>query len=175
MNYRALAALSGVLVLTAALASAQALPAGGPAPKLDGVVAEREYSLQVLVGKITLSASRTADSVYLAVSAPTTGWVSVGFGSERMDGADLFLGFVAGAKPSFSQQLGAGHGHGPLAKPLEVRNALREAGGVTTLETAFKAADVIGGKKELWVLVAYGPDDSFASYHLARGSVKLQL
>ena len=35
-----------------------------------------------------------------------------------MDGAELFLGYVAGGKPS---------------------NALREAGGVTTLETAFKA------------------------------------
>ena len=165
----------GALVLTAALASAQNLPPSGSAPTLDGVVSANEYSLSVPVGKITLSASRTADTVYLAVSAPTTGWVSVGFGSQLMDGAELFLGYVAGGKPSFSQQLGAGHGHGQLAKQLEVRNALREAGGVTTLETAFKAGDVVGGKKELWVLVAYGADDSFASYHLARGSVKIQL
>jgi hypothetical protein len=82
---------------------------------------------------------------------------------------------VAGGQPHFPQQLGAGHGHGALAKPLAVRDALREAGGITTLETAFKAADVLDGKKELWVLVAYGPDDSFTSYHLGRGSVKLQL
>ncbi len=113
--------------------------------------------------------------MYLAVSAPTTGWVSVGFGSERMDGADLFLGFMSGGKPSFTQQLGSAHTHRQLPKPLEVRDALREAGGVTTLEIAVKADEVIGGKKELWVLVAYGADDSFASYHLARGSLKLKL
>jgi hypothetical protein len=170
-----LVALSGALVLTAALASAQALPPTGPTPVIDGVVAANEYALKIPVGKITLSASRTADMVYLAVSAPTTGWVSVGFGSQLMDGADLFLGYVAGGKAAFTQQLGKGHGHNPLAKSLEVRDALRESGGVTTLETAFKAAEVLAGKKELWVLVAYGPDDSFASYHLARGSVKLKL
>jgi hypothetical protein len=175
MNSRVLAVLSGALVLTAALASAQTLSLTGSAPTLDGVVAANEYSLKVPMGKITLSASRTTDTMYLAVSAPTTGWVSVGFGSERMDGAKLFLGCVASGKPSFIQQLGAGHGHGALAKPLEVRDALREAGGVTTLETAFKAADVLADKKELWVLVAYGADDSFSSYHLARGSIKLKL
>jgi hypothetical protein len=57
-----------------------------------------------------------------------------------------------------------------------VRDALREAGGVTTLETAFQASDVIqGNQKELWVLVAYGPDDTFTSYHLARASIRLGL
>jgi hypothetical protein len=175
MNYRFITAWLGSLVLPAALSFAQTLLPTDAAPKLDGVVAAKEYSLQVPVGKITLSASRTGDTMYLAVSAPTTGWVSVGFGSERMDGADLFLGCVAGGKPSFTQQLGSAHTHNPLPRPLEVRDALSEAGGVTTLETAFKADEVIGGKKELWVLVAYGPNDSFASYHLARGSLKLRL
>jgi len=175
MNSRLLTAVLGALTLTTALASAQTLALTGSAPTLDGVVAANEYSLSLPVGKITLSASRTADTVYLAVSAPTTGWVSVGFGSERMDGADLFLGCVTGGKPSFSQQLGAGHAHSRLPTPLVVRDAVQEAGGATTLETAFKAGDVIGGKKELWVLVAYGADDSFSSYHLARGSIKLKL
>ncbi len=146
MDSRLFAALPAALVLAAALASAQTLSPTGSAPTLDGIVAAKEYSLSLPVGKITLSASRTADTVYLAVSAPTTGWVSVGLGSELMDGAQLFLGYVAGGKPSFTQQLGSGHGHSELAKPLEVRDALRETGGVT-----------------------------FASYHLARGSVKLQL
>ena len=82
---------------------------------------------------------------------------------------------MAERKSNFSQQLGKGHSHSPLAKPLEVRDALGEAAGVTTLETAFKAADVIDGQKELWVLVAYGANDSFSGYHTARGSVKLQL
>jgi hypothetical protein len=175
MNFRLFSAALGALVLSAALAAAQTLSPNGPAPAIDGVVAANEYSLKVPVGRITLSASRAADTLYLAVSAPTTGWVSVGFGSQLMDGADLFLGCVAGGKPKFTQQLGKEHTHGPLAKPLEVREALREASGTTTLEAAFKAGEVIGGKKELWVLVAYGPDDSFASYHLARGSVKLKL
>jgi hypothetical protein len=176
MKHHVFAALAGALLLSATLASAQQLAATGSSPKLDGVVSEKEYSYTTMVGKLTLSASRTADTVFLAVSAPTTGWVSVGFGSEKMDGAKLFLGYVAGGKPSFSQQLGAGHGHGAPASELQVRDALGEAGGATTLETAFKASQVIAeGQKELWVLFAYGPDDTFSSYHVARASIKIQL
>jgi len=162
--------------LTAALASAQQLAVTGTAPNLDGAVAAKEYSLQLPVGKITLSAARTAESVFLAVSAPTTGWVSVGFGSERMDQAKLFLGYMAGGKPSFSQQLGAGHAHSSQSPELAVREVLGEAGGVTTLEIAFQAGDLIPkGQKELVILVAYGADDSFSGYHVARGSVRIQL
>ena len=176
MKNRAFTALAGLLLLGASLASAQQLPVTASAPKLDGVVSAKEYSFQTSLGKLTLSASRTADTVFLAVSAPTTGWVSVGFGSDKMDGAKLFLGYVSGGQPSFSGQLGAGHGHGTLSPALEVRQALGEAGGATTLETAFKASQVIAGdQKELWVLVAYGPDDTFSSYHVARGSFKIQL
>jgi DOMON domain len=176
MKYRYFAIALGAMVLSTALAAAQTLPLGGPTPTLDGVVGAKEYSLQVPVGKITLSASRTADTVYLAVSAPTTGWVAVGFGSERMDGADMFLGYVADGKPSFSQQLGSGHSHGQLAKPLELRNALGEVSGTTTMEIAFKVADVIpAAQQELAVLVAYGANDSFSGYHLGRGVVKLKL
>jgi len=166
---------AALLVLCLSPAAAQTLSVSDQAPSVDGVVAAGEYSLSRSVGKITLWATRTADELYLAVSAPTAGWVAVGFGSPRMDGADLFLGYVSGGKASFTQQLGRGHSHGPLGKPLEVRDALRETAGTTTMETAFPAAQVLDGGKELWVLVAYGPNDSFASYHVARGSVQLKL
>ena len=64
MNSRLLTAVLGALTLTTALASAQTLALTGSAPTLDGVVAANEYSLSLPVGKITLSASRTADTVY---------------------------------------------------------------------------------------------------------------
>jgi hypothetical protein len=176
MKFRLFPTILAALALTATMAPAQQLAVTDAAPKLDGAVSAKEYSLQVPVGKITLSAARTTDTVFLAVSAPTAGWVSVGFGSERMDKARLFLGYLSGGKPSFSQQLGAGHAHGSLSPELAVREALGEAGGLTTLEIALKASDLIpNGQKELLVLVAYGANDSFSGYHVARGSVRIQL
>jgi hypothetical protein len=175
MKSHVFAALAGLLLLSATLASAQQLVVTSSSPSLDGVVSPKEYSFSTSLGELTLWASRTADKVFLAVTAPTTGWVAVGLDSDRMNGAKLFLGYMAGGKPYFSQQIGAGHRHSP-ASELQVQEAIGEAGGTTTLETAFKASEVIAqGQKELLVLAAYGEDDNFSAYHAARGSFKIQL
>lgn len=165
-----------VLVAGAVIGFAQQLPVSSSPVKLDGVVADNEYALTLPLGKMTVYLSRTADTVSMAVSAPTTGWVALGFGAEKMDDASLFLGTVTDGKTALSQQRGSGHGHRELADPLKVDYAMSEAGGSTTLEMAFRAADVVAaGQSELKILAAYGATDSITAYHTARDRVTVKL
>jgi hypothetical protein len=165
-----------VLIAGAATGFAQQLPVSAATVKLDGVVADKEYALTVPLGQMTVSLNRTADMVSMAISAPTTGWVALGFGSEKMDGARLFLGTVTRGNAAVSQELGKGHSHNPVSGPLKLDYAMSEAGGSTTLEMSFKAADVIpAGQAAVTFLAAYGASDTITAYHVARNRVTVQL
>jgi hypothetical protein len=175
MNKRAFVGFL-VLVAVAAVGFAQQLPVTTSTVKLDGLIAGNEYSLATPLGKMTVYATRTADMLYLGISAPTTGWVALGFGSDKMDGALLFLGTVANGKAALSQQRGSGHTHKAMADTLTVDYAVSEDKGATTLEMAFKAADVVAaGQSELTILAAYGATDTITAYHTARDRVTLKL
>src|SRR5208337_4349881 len=83
-------------------------------PKVDGSVTPGEYSrsLSLVDGSVTVSWQADASGgLYVAVSAPTTGWVGLGLGSVVMDGAHIFMGYVKDGTPVFSEQVGVGHGH----------------------------------------------------------------
>lgn len=165
-----------VLAAGAASGFAQQLPVSPSAAKLDGLVADKEYALTLPLGKMTVYLTRTADVMNMAINAPTTGWVALGFGSDRMDGARLFLGTVADGKAALSQQRGSGHSHKDLQGPLKLDYSMSEAAGSTTLEIAFKAADVIpAGQGTLTILAAYGATDTVTAYHTARDRVTVTL
>jgi hypothetical protein len=163
----------------AASAQTQALvlPVGKEKPTVDGISAASEYPVGAEIKGMKLWLARTADTVYAAFSAPTTGWVAMGFGSPRMDGALMFLGFVsADGKSQLKIQKGAGHSHGDVESDALVQFAMKEEGSVTTLELALKASSVIGnGATDLPVIFAMGGADSFASLHRARGSQQVKL
>jgi hypothetical protein len=168
-----------VLAVIAVAGCAQKLAVGSSPATIDGVVSASEYSLSLPLGQMTVYLNRTADTLDMAITAPTTGWVAVGYGSDRMDGGSLFLGAVKDGKATLSEQMGMGHGHtdvGVTSMP-EVSYAAKEEGGSTALEIAFKASDVIStNQSELMILAAYGISDNFFSYHSARNraTVKLQ-
>ena len=156
-----------VLVTVAAAGFAQQLSVSRSGVKIDGTVTDKEYALTIPLGRMTVHLNRTADTLDMAITAPTTGWVALGFGSDRMDGASLFLGTV---------QDGVGHGHREVSAPLAVDYAMTEDKGSTTLEMAFKAADAISaGQRQLMVLAAYGSSDTITAYHTARDRVTVSL
>jgi hypothetical protein len=167
-----------VLILTAVAVAgfAQKLSVGSSPASIDGVISANEYSLRLPLGKMTVYLNRTADTLDMAIAAPTTGWVAVGYGSDRMDGARMFLGAVRDGKAALSEQLGAGHGHNDLANPPEVSYAAKEDGESTVLEIAFKASDVIStNQRELMILAAYGASDNIWSYHSGRDRATIEL
>jgi hypothetical protein len=164
----------------AASAQTQALvlPVSKESPTVDGVTAASEYPVGTEVGKMKLWLSRTTDTVSAAVSGETTGWVAIGFGSPRMDGALMFIGFVTpDGKAQLKIQKGSGHTHKDMESDALIQFAMKEAKGVTTLELALKASSLISkGATDLPVIFSMGGADNFFSLHQARSSqpVKLQ-
>lgn len=170
-----------LLLVVAFAASAQnkplllAVSTGKPA--VDGVTAATEYPVGIEVGKMKVWLSRTSDTVYASFSGETTGWVAIGFGSLKMDGALMFIAYTtADGKAQLKIQKGKGRTHGDVESDSLVQFAVKEQGGVTTLELALKAESLIAkGATELPVVFAMGGTDSFTSPHRARGSQQVTL
>ncbi len=168
------------LLLAAALsAEAQAgltLGQTAAAVKTDGVFADREYDLATEAAGMKLGLTWTADTLFVALSAPTTGWVALGLGSDRMDSALMYIGYVTGDEAAIKVQKGAGHRHADTDAGAPIGYGMKEANGQTVLELALKASALIAkGQKTLDVILAMGSTDSFASLHKARTSLSIEL
>ena len=168
------------LVGAAGFAESGSLPVSAMKTVVDGVVHPNEYSFSQAFGPLTLSANRTADTLYLAVAGKTSGWVAVGLGSVKMNGATIFMGFVDGdGKVQFKAQGGTGHSHKDAAKSVSdtvISSAITEADGTTTLEIALKAgAYITSGQPALDLIFALGGGKSFMSMHSYRNTTSLKL
>jgi len=150
------------------LAQSASLAKTTTAPKVDGTLNAKEYSYTLQQPSVQLGMSWVDDTLYVAVTGQTTGWVAVGLGSPRMDGAVLYLGFVADGKGQMKVQQGTGHRHGDTSSDTPTQFALKEANGQTTMELALKADGFIAASQnKLDVILAYGTADSFNSMHRA--------
>jgi hypothetical protein len=147
---------------------------------VDGVVNPAEYSFSKSFDELSLYANRTADALYLGVVGNTTGWVSVGLGSLKMEGATIFIGFVGSdGKVQFKPQAGSGHSHrdvGDAVAATIISYAMKESGGKTTLEIALKPAAYIAAKQSsLQVIYAEGTEKSYIPRHMFRGALSIPL
>ena len=150
------------------LAQSVSLARTTTAPKLDGAMSAKEYSYTLQEPSMQLGMSWVGDTLYVAVTGQTTGWVAVGLGSPRMDGAVLYLGFVADGKGQMKVQQGTGHRHGDTNSDAPTQFALKEADGQTTMELALKADSFLAlNQTRLDVILAYGSAPSFNSLHRA--------
>ncbi len=141
---------------------------GWATPKVDGKLVPGEYAHTLSVIYDTATVSWTADSrggLYLAVSAPTTGWVGIGLGAVIMDGAHIFMGFVKDGKPTISEQVGVGHTHDASPAAWADASAVDQGAGVTTLEVHVPAArgPVQDGKVSF--IVAFAGKADLATFH----------
>ena len=171
--------VSCLLILAPFLAVSQGTPtlAVTTTPvKVDGVFDAKEYSLVTEAAGIRLGLTRTADTLYVGVSAATTGWVAAGFGSPRMDGAVMYLGHASGTSGDMKIQKGMGHRHADVETEAPRQYGIRETAGTTVLEVALPADTVIAaGQGKLTVILAMGATDSFSAYHKARATVAVDL
>lgn len=142
--------------------------------KVDGVFADREYSLVSEAAGMKIGLTWTADELYVGVSAPTAGWVAVGLGAAKMDGAVMYIGYVSGDETQMKVQKGSGHRHADLETNAPARYVMKETGGQTVLELALKPTGLIArGQKSLDIILAMGGADSFASFHKARAGISV--
>ena len=173
-------ALVLLLALVGAAGFAQSLAVTTNKPVIDGVVKANEYSYTQQFDSLTLYANRTKDLLSLAIVGDTTGWISVGLGSLKMDGATIFIGFVGSdGKAQFKTQTGTGHRHTDAPKSAAdsvIAYAMKEANGKTTLELSLTpAAYIKDSQSALDVIYAVGEDKSFVPRHSSRGALSLKL
>jgi hypothetical protein len=147
---------------------------------VDGVVNPGEYSFSQDFGELSLYVNRTADALSIGAVGNTTGWVSVGLGSLKMEGATIFMGFVGSdGKVQFKPQVGSGHSHKDAGSDVSgtiISYAMKTSGGKTTLEIALRpAAYIKAGQSDLQIIYAEGTEKSFIPRHMFRGALSLAL
>jgi hypothetical protein len=143
---------------------------------VDGLVTPGEYSFSYEYKQIKLDLSKTRDSLYVAVTAQTSGWVAVGFNSMVMNNADILIGYMKDGDALLVEQRGSGHRHSEKALGYVKSFAMNESGRQTTLEVECDVTKVIRGEKDnLEIILAYGGNDSPKSYHKLRTSVSIKV
>jgi hypothetical protein len=157
-----------VLIAVAALACLAVLPLTAQAkePLADGVMNPGEYAIafdkQTMKLSFTLSADRSV--LYVGIQAPSTGWVSVGLGSTRMNGTYMVIGYDAAGKTVISEETGTRDGHKPNSASILKTKAVKETKGQTTLEFSVPAATFLKGDN-IDMIIAYNNKDDLVSFH----------
>lgn len=148
------------------LGFSQVIPAGNAAPVADGILNAAEYPQLDTYQDMRLgrAVSKDGKTLYFALEAPTPGWVAIGLGSSRMDGAYMILGYDDGKIAPVSEQTGRGHSHQPNTTNKLITSAIKETSGKTVLEFSLPAS-VYAGTTSLNMLLAYGKQDNFTSMH----------
>jgi hypothetical protein len=171
------------LILVASLIGAWALSLSAQAsltktdklPTVDGSITSGEYQYEGnFSGMKILATLGTDDNLYLAIEAPTSGWVALGVGGRVMNGSRLFLGAMQGGKPAFIEKLGRGHFYVD-AKDLVVKKwAVTSAGESSILELVLPASAAVW-KGQINLVFAYAGSPDFTVRHKARGSTSLTI
>jgi len=161
MKRSTLLALAALLLVVVAPLVAQT-----PAPVADGILGQNEYvvSFDKLGMKLGFTLSVDRSTVYVAVQAPTSGWVSAGLGSTRMNGTYMVLGFDAAGKTVISEETGTRNGHTTNSASILKTKAVKEASGRTTLEFSVPAAKFLKGDN-IDMMIAYSDRDDLVSFH----------
>lgn len=152
-----------VIAIAFALAGAHAF-----SQAVDGVIAPDEYAFSQTKNGITVGARLSADgkTLYVGVRAKTAGWVGIGLGSPKMDGAFMLFGYVTASGQTATEQTGKGHTHSVNPSTIATIK-MTESDGFTTLEAALPAGSLVrSGKLDL--IAAFGIRDDDRSLHAGR-------
>lgn len=163
-------------LLLSASVYAQGLAPSASVPEADGSLGASEYAHSGTYGDMTFTASLSVDgkTLYIGLSAPSTGWVAVGLGSLKMNGAFMVLAYDDKGTTAISEETGKGHGHKPNADKKLASGAVRESEGKTVLEFSLPAEGYLNGGT-LQILTAYGRKDNFTSLHAKYKAFELPL
>lgn len=153
---------------------------------LNGTAAE--YDHEIKAKKMDFAWKIDAENMHIKLSAPTTGWVGIGFNpTKMMEGANYILGYVKDGKVKLRDDYGDSQRNHKEDKRLGGTTDLTVVGGEeqgenTTLEFTIplNSGDeydtVIDPNGNTVVLLAYGGKrDSFRSKHKYRETININL
>ena len=168
-------ALASVAIFLAGGAYADStLTNSGANPSVDGTIGASEYQYSsALPPGITLHATLGSDNrLYLAVEAPTSGWVAIGVGGLVMNGSRLFLAAIQDGKPAFIEKTGIGHFYTDAKQLVVEKWSVATKGNDTVLELSIPASAAIS-KGQIKAICAYSNSPSFTRKHAAHASLTL--
>jgi hypothetical protein len=167
-----LALIAMIALVLAGGAFAQAtLSKNSSIPAIDGAIGAAEYQYSGNVSGIKVFATLGSDDMlYLAVEAPTSGWVAAGVGGLVMNGARLFFGATQDGKPAFLEKAGVGHFYADAKEVVVKKWAVKTKGEDTILELSLPASKALW-KGQLNAIFAFSKAPGFSSRHAARGSL----
>ena len=152
------------------------------------VAQSAEYQHSLTVEKMTFDWSIDGDQLAVKLTAPTKGWVSVGFNpTDKMKDANIIIGYVKNGKVKIVDDFGSGATlHKDDTKIGGTENVTvvggSEEGDVTTLEFSIplnsgdEKDGVIDPNADTTVILAYGPErDSFRMKHEFNATVVVNL
>ena len=169
--------IAAVAIFVASGAFAQAtLTKSDSIPTIDGSVGASEYQYSsALTSSITVHATLGSDdSLYLAVEAPTSGWVAIGVGGLVMNGSRLFLGAIQDGKAAFIEKTGIGHFYSDAKELIVKKWAVTTNGNHTVLELSLPSSAALS-KGQIKAIFAYSNSPSFTRKHAAHASLALKV
>ncbi len=179
-----------VVLLVGAVAT---LTFGSPAePTVDGQIGASEYQFHYFDEDINMDVywTVTDEDLYIAVKAPATGWVSVGFRpgvpteeeEAKMEGVDFLIGYVQGGQ-AFARD---DYGDTPFTHKADTElggqdNIEAFAGSEANGTTIFEFKRALNTKDEFdavipvlgEVYLAYSNADDFTTIHTERTEVEI--
>ena len=146
------------------------------------------YDHEITVQGMEFSWTVEGPDLHVRLTAPTTGWVGIGFNpSSEMKDAKFVLGYVKDGKATISDEFGTGEVQHEAVEKLGGKSDVtliggKEEGGRTTIEFSIPlvSKDTLGGRidpaGETVVLLAYGLDhDASKLRHKFRTSITINL
>jgi hypothetical protein len=144
-------------------------------PTVDGSIANGEYQYESSVsGMKVLATLGTDGNLYLAIEAPTSGWVALGVGGKVMNGSRLFFGAMQADKSAFVEKLGRGHFYVDAKDLVVTKWAVKSSESSTTLELVLPASAAVW-KGQVNLIFAYSSSPDFTTRHKARGATSLTI
>lgn len=127
------------------------------------------------------------DKILFKMTAPTTGWVTIGFNeSNTITGAYLLMGRVRQNDAEVVEHFTIGPGNYVPIKTLDDKILISEVSGfvantVTTISFSVAVSSTCTYQKDLaagttyWMTLAYSSEDDFQHHSIMRTSVRIKL
>lgn len=156
------------------------LPATGDGTvTIDGAISEGEYSHLHTTASMAIYFSRIdEDHIAVAVTAPTQGWLAIGFESARMDGAYMLISFNKDGEEFFEEHRGSGWSHSKLPEFRVSEYAVSHTPDGYSVFEGIVPAEIIeinGRGEEFPFIIAHSRQQNFTARHVYRSSERFSI